>query len=154
MGQGEFCKVRPFILFQAEFEFIERDLIVNSAQILKDQNCLHFHIVTGYASNPDSSFFIPRIKGQCESQLEKLQFEKLFIYRPGLLRCHRSESRPLEYIARVFSNVFDLKNWWSIKVEDLAEVMINVAKNHQNLEDLSSKSVIVLEHQKIVSFKY
>ena len=121
---------------------------MNFAQILKNQNCTHFHIVTGYASNPDSSFFIPRIKGQCESQLEKLQFEKLFIYRPGLLRCQRSEFRPLEYIARLFSNVFDFKNWWSIKVEDLAEVMINVAKTPL---DYSSKSVIILEHQKIVS---
>ena len=93
-------------------------------------------------------------KGECESRLEKLHFDKLFIYRPGLLRCHRTESRPLEYIARVFSNIFDIKNWWSIKVEDLAQVMINVAKNHEHQADFILKPTNILEHGQIVSFKY
>ena len=140
-------------LLQKEFEFIERDLIVNCAQILKDSHCKHFHIVTGYASNPNSRFFIPRIKGECETKLEQLHFEKLFIYRPGLLLCHRLESRPLEYLARLFSNVFDLKYWWSIKVEDLAEVMINVAKNHENQADFILKQTNILEHRDIVALK-
>ena len=93
-------------------------------------------------------FFIPRIKGESEVKLKALEFEKLFIYRPGLLRCHRSESRPLEFIARIFSNVFDVKNWWSIKVEDLANVMIKVSKNTENYSSLN-----IFEHGEIVSMK-
>ena len=123
-------------------------MIVECAKILKENGCQHFHIVTGHASNPDSIFFIPRIKGESEMKLQDLQFEKLFIYRPGLLRCQRSESRPLESMARMFSNLFDVKDWWSIEVQDVADVIVRISKTHKNYNTLN-----ILEHRDIVSLK-
>ena len=54
----------------------------------------------------------------------------------------------MESIARLFSNLFDIKNWWSIRTEDLAKVMIKVAKNAENYNALN-----VFEHKDIVSMK-
>ena len=58
-------------------------------------------------------------------------FRSLTIYRPGLLRLadrrkfRREKSlRMLEWIARQFSGWFDWGDWWSIKTDDLAKVMI------------------------------
>ena len=58
-------------------------------------------------------------------------FRSLTIYRPGLLRLadrrkfRREKSfRMLEWIARQFSDWFDWGDWWSIKTDDLAKVMI------------------------------
>ena len=57
----------------------------------------------------------------------QMGFQTLFIYRPGLLRCIRTESRPMEYIARCISNVIDYSNWWSLSTEDLASVIVHVS---------------------------
>ena len=47
---------------------------------------------------------------------------------PGLLKCDREESRPLEFFARKVSNVIDKNNWWSVSTADLAQIMYYVSK--------------------------
>lgn len=128
-----------------QFEYVERDLIVNTATKLHFHGVLEFHLLSGFASNSKSWFFIPKIKGQCEEGLKAIGFPKLIIYRPGLLRCIRNESRPLESVARCISNILDSRyNVWSISTKDLATVMV-----WQSLQS-SSSDIFVLEHDQIV----
>ena len=96
--------------------------------------------MSGYASNPNSWFFIPRVKGECEEALKNLNFPKLTIYRPGLLRCSRNESRPLEFAARCLSNTFDKFDFWSISTLDLATAIVKTEQN---------QPILVLEHWQI-----
>ena len=46
-----------------------------------------------------------------------IEFDQLFIYKPGLLQCDREESRPLEFVARKVSTVLDRNRWWSISTQ-------------------------------------
>jgi hypothetical protein len=102
--------------------------------------------VSGFASNPDSWFFIPKIKGQCEELVKTLNFDNLIIYRPGLLRCQRNEHRFLESMAVSFSNWLDFKNWWSISTDDLAKVI--VLKSVQRLK----LPIYIFEHSEIIQY--
>lgn len=131
---------------RSEFEYIERDLIVKLCQKLHQNGVLEFHLVSGFASDSKSCFFIPKIKGQCEEAVGKIGFQKLVIYRPGLLRCIRNERRPLETLARYISNILDSKyNVWSISTTDLATVMVLTS-----LIPSSSSALTILEHGHIV----
>ncbi len=104
--------------------------------------------MTGFASHPESRFFIPRIKGECENLVKELGFAQLVIYRPGLLRCQRSETRFLESVARFISNWIDSqRNWWSISTDDLARVMIDQV-NHTDSVKARSFTKISLQQSK------
>ena len=105
--------------------------------------------MSGFASNSKSWFYIPKIKGQCENALIKMGFQTLFIYRPGLLRCIRTENRPMEYIARCISNVIDYYNWWSISTQDLASVIVRVSLDPSVYSN--SKEETIFEHGDITN---
>ena len=59
----------------------------------------------------------PYFIGECEDRLIDIEFDQLFIYKPGLLQCDREESRPLEFVARKVSTVLDRNRWWSISTQ-------------------------------------
>ena len=105
--------------------------------------------MSGFASHPRSNFFIPRIKGLAEEAVKRLDFARLVIYRPGLLRLeagrNREESRFLEGIARFVSDYADLGNWWSISTANLAQVICNKSI------DGDDSRLEVLDHAQIVA---
>ena len=103
--------------------------------------------VSGFASNPNSWFFIPKVKGQCEELIMGLEFHQLFVYRPGLLRCARNESRPVEYFARAISNFIDFQDFWSISTQKLAEVIVKIGSAS---DFKAGKIVRIFEHGEIV----
>merc|ERR1711971_960976 len=133
-----------------EFESVERDLIINCAKLFKESETdIQFHLVSGFASNSNSWFYIPKIKGQCEDALMQMGLKSLFIYRPGLLRCSRKENRPLEWMARCISNWIDFKNYWSISTQDLAKVVIQVSLDTSKYSIDNSNNVTLFEHGEI-----
>ncbi len=92
-------------------------------------------------------FFVPRVKGLAEEAVKAVGFESFVIYRPGLLRCDRHESRPLEAIARTVSDVFDWNDWWSVHVDDLACVVL-----HKAFDANDQWPVTILEHSEIAKY--
>lgn len=68
---------------------VDRDYVFNSAQLAKQGGCKQFHLLTSQGSNKNSWFLYPRTKGEVEEKVAQLGFEKLVIYRPGLLLCDR-----------------------------------------------------------------
>jgi hypothetical protein len=40
-------------------------------------------------------------------KVSELNFQRLVIYRPGLLLCDRNELRPLEFLAQTVCKLFD-----------------------------------------------
>lgn len=85
------------------FVKVDRDYVYESAQFAKEGGCKQFHLLTAQNANKDSWFLYPRTKGEVEEKVTQLGFEKLFIYRPGLLLCDRQV-----IISQMFTNVYRL----------------------------------------------
>ncbi|TRY71974.1 hypothetical protein TCAL_12666, partial [Tigriopus californicus] len=134
---------------RAEFIQVERNLVYRIGQVLKRDGCEEFHLVTGFMSNSSSRFFIPRVKGESEDLVAALQFQRLVIYRPGLLRCSRSEYRPWEHLAQWISSLVDFWNLWSISTDQLAEAMVEVVDMPANCLKTDRKDCHILEHKDI-----
>lgn len=65
----------------------------------KAGGCRWFGLVSSAGANATSSFLYARTKGQTEADMTALDLPQLAIFRPGLLLCARTESRPLERAA-------------------------------------------------------
>ena len=68
---------------------VDRDYVVESAKLAKNGGCKQFHLVTGQGSNKKSFFLYPKTKGEAEEAVSNLGFDRVSIYRPGLLICDR-----------------------------------------------------------------
>lgn len=71
------------------FARVDRDYVFEAAQLAKLGGCKQFHLLTAQNANKNSRFLYPRIKGEVEEKVSLLGFDRLFIYRPGLLLCDR-----------------------------------------------------------------
>ncbi|KAF2349542.1 NAD(P)-binding domain [Trinorchestia longiramus] len=103
---------------------VDRDYVLGAAELLKKAGCSHFHLVTAQGSNKDSMFLYPKIKGETEECTAEMKFDRLSIYRPGLLMCERRERRIFEGILQTFAKGFDWRNRFSVPVETVAKAMI------------------------------
>jgi len=63
-----------------------------------------FAIITSAGADDKSSVFYSRVKGEVESELRKLNFESLLIFRPSLLLGSRDEFRVSEEWAKKIMN--------------------------------------------------
>ena len=95
----------------------------------------------------------------CKYCLGTPGFEKIMIYRPGLLRLSRgmqmrrgNNFRLLEWMARQFCALFDWGDWLSISTDDLATVMVengldfedHLAHKHETKKVLKCKRMVHL----------
>jgi len=79
---------------------VDHDYVLMSAEIAKADKCKHFSLVSSQGANKNSTFLYPRTKGQAEEALKVIHFDRLSIYRPGVLMVDREESRPFEFAIR------------------------------------------------------
>ncbi|XP_013396045.1 oxidoreductase HTATIP2 [Lingula anatina] len=82
------------------FKRVDYDYVVNSGKMAKAGGCKHFHLVSSQGADKNSFFLYPKTKGLAEEALTNMSFDRLSIYRPGVLMCNRQESRPGEAIFR------------------------------------------------------
>jgi len=127
---------------KAGFIKVDHDYVLESAKLLKDSNCPEFHLLTSRGANVNSWFLYPQTKGQVEEDVKQLGFDKLTIYRPGLLLCDRIEHRGGEKFARWVASWFSQPTSWSVPTKMVASAMVS--------NSLSSVSSSVLEHSDIV----
>jgi uncharacterized protein YbjT (DUF2867 family) len=80
---------------QAAFRTVDHDVVAGFAQAAAAAGVRRMVTVSSVGADPDSSNFYLRIKGEMESALEGLGFERLDILRPGLLRGERRGDRRL-----------------------------------------------------------
>ena len=92
----------------------------------------------------------------CKYCLGTRGFEKIMIYRPGLLRLSRGRQRRrgnnfrvLEWMARQFCALFDWGDWLSISTDDLSTVMVANSLDLEDCLDVDGGTAI-LEHSDIV----
>ncbi|KAB7497664.1 Oxidoreductase HTATIP2 [Armadillidium nasatum] len=106
------------------FVKVDRDYVYEAAKLLKVNNCPHFNLVTSGGADINSSFLYMKTKGEVEKMVTDLDFERLSIFRPGLLLCEREQSRPFEKILQLVAKGFDWRSKLSISVETVAHAMV------------------------------
>lgn len=112
---------------QKEFE-VDFTFNLNFARKAKENDIKNYVLVSSIGANANSRIFYPRMKGELDEVVAKLNFTNLAILRPSSLTGNRKEKRPAEIISIPvlhFLTRFILKKYRPIKDETIAEAMIN-----------------------------
>ncbi len=114
---------------------IDHDYQYQFAKTAKENNVHTFVLVSSAMATPTARFFYPRMKGQLESAVTKLEFPKLIILRPPTLERKKSD-RPMERVAvrllRFFNRIGLLKSQQPMDTALLATAMRAMVKQLQN----------------------
>lgn len=87
-----------------------------------------FVLVSSAGANPNSLLFYPRMKGELEFAVEKLNFGPLIIIRPSILEGSRAEKRTGEKVALAVSRIVTsvlFRKYRPIRARAVAQAMIN-----------------------------
>ena len=94
---------------QSAFATLDRDAVIAFATAAKAAGARQFLVVTSVGANADARNFYLRTKGEAEAGVNAAGFERIDIFRPGLLRGNRQgTSRPGEGIMMALSPITDL----------------------------------------------
>ena len=94
---------------QAAFRAVDFDLVVDFARAARDGGARHMIVISSVGADAGSRNFYLRTKGEMERALEALDFERLDIVRPGLLRGERGGARrPGERLGIIVSPLLNL----------------------------------------------
>merc|ERR1719500_1774892 len=127
------------------FVKVDHDYVLAAATLLKQAGCPEFHLLTSTGAKASSWLLYPSTKGKVEEAVKRLGFNKLSIYRPGLLLCARNKTRFFEEIFQTVSRAVDRAGWWSVTTEVVARVMVDNSVTRQ------SSGAEILEHMDIVT---
>ena len=133
---------------KAAFRAVDYDMVVNAALLAAQAGVLHFSVVSAIGAHAKSFFFYNRVKGEMEDALQKIGFQRLSIYRPGLILADRTEHRPGEKMAAaVFPLLEKLfpSRYRSIQAGTIAKAMLlNSIKTDEGVEVLQNGDMEVL----------
>ncbi|EMY69082.1 hypothetical protein [Leptospira vanthielii] len=113
-----------------KFREIDYEYPLLAAKQAKEKRVPGFYIITAMGSDPNSTIFYNRVKGEIETELRKLQFPFLGIFRPSLLIGEREEVRVGEKVGEFLGNLIPfgllgLKKYKPIPGEFVAKSMIH-----------------------------
>ena len=89
------------------FRAVDHDMVVAVAQSARKAGTARFVLVSSVGADPHARGLYLRVKGQVEAAVAALDFARVDVLRPGLLRGKRAERRILERLAMVASPVTD-----------------------------------------------
>lgn len=133
---------------EAAFRAVDEKLVLACASAAKAARVPRCIVVSSVGANAGAKNFYLRVKGEVEAALTKLDFDRLDILHPGLLRGPRAERRPAEKLAMLATPVTDLllhgglRRFRSVSAETMAEAILN-------LSTLAPKGRFVHEHDAI-----
>lgn len=103
------------------------------AELAANNRIPTYILVSSAGANAQSSMFYPRMKGELDEAVAKLDFQHICILRPSILDGNREEKRMAEKISIKITKVlfrFFFRKYRPIKDEIVAQAMIN-ASLHQ-----------------------
>ncbi|MGV4413986.1 NAD(P)H-binding protein [Chryseobacterium sp. T1] len=120
----------------------------NFAKVAKENMVEDFILVSSEGASSTSKIFYSRMKGELEEAIKQLKFDKLTIFKPGMLQRPNS-NRATENIAlkliKALNKLGILRSQKPLPTETLAQAMIVASK-------IKSKSYSEIIGQNIVSF--
>ncbi|MCJ2177943.1 NAD(P)H-binding protein [Novosphingobium sp. 2580] len=120
---------------QEAFRAIDHDLVRFCAEAALAAGIEHMIVVSSVGAERASRNFYLSVKGEMEQALSRLDFRRLDILQPGLLRGPRDERRPLEAAAQILAPLADwtvlhgkYRRYRSISARKLARVILALAQ--------------------------
>lgn len=83
------------------FSRVDHDYPVRLGEVTKQAGSKVYALVSAVGANSQSRIFYNKVKGQTETDLGKLGFPHLGIFRPSMLLGERFENRPAERMGQV-----------------------------------------------------
>ncbi|CAB4386888.1 NAD(P)-binding protein [Rhizophagus irregularis] len=124
------------------FVKIDKDYVINAAKLIRQQNPsedLHFLYCSSAGANPKSSFLYMKTKGEIEQELTEIGFNKVTIFRPGVLKADRVRYnfRYIELLFVLFVNLIDyvIPRKAIVHVDVVGRAMRKVATEEVEFED-------------------
>ena len=110
---------------------VDYDYQYQFAKTAKENEVDDYILVSSYGANPKSKIFYSRMKGELEQSVKDLHFNKVTIFKPGMLE-RKDTSRPGEVLGGKiikFANKFGiLTHQKPLPTDVLAQAMINSSK--------------------------
>ncbi|MCP9769009.1 NAD-dependent epimerase/dehydratase family protein [Lacihabitans sp. LS3-19] len=119
------------------FRKVDFEYPLVTAQLAKNKGVGKYAIVTAMGADKSSAIFYNKVKGEIESELEKLNFPSLGIFRPSMLLGERKEFRLGEKIGQMAMKALAFlipANYKAIQGSKVAEAMVKFSKQTQNSE--------------------
>ena len=116
------------------FKMVDLDYPLELARIMLEKNAEKYLLVSAIGASTRSLFFYSRVKGEVESEIRRLGYPGLVIFRPSLLLGDRKENRTGEDIAKRAYGFLDkifigpLKKYKGIHAGTVAACMRRMAK--------------------------
>jgi len=117
------------------FRAVDLDLVLAVARAARAAGTRQAIVVSSVGADAASRNFYLSVKGETESALTALNFARLDILRPGLLRGHRRGApRPAEAIGQIVAPLIDplllgsLAKYRSIRARDVAAAILALAQ--------------------------
>lgn len=114
---------------------VDFDYQYEFAKAAKENNVDDYILVSAYGSNPKSKIFYSKMKGELEEAVKKLHFNKITIFKPGMLERKDSERTGEVLGSRIikFANTLGLfESQKPLPTDVLAKAMINSSKIKSN----------------------
>ncbi|SEM84274.1 NAD(P)H-binding [Chryseobacterium taichungense] len=114
---------------------VDFDYQYEFAKAAKENNVTDYILVSAYGANPKSKIFYSKMKGELEEAVKKLHFEKITIFKPGMLERKDSDRTGEVLGSRIikFANKLGLlESQKPLPTDILAKAMINSSKIKSN----------------------
>ncbi|WP_339697710.1 NAD(P)H-binding protein [uncultured Marixanthomonas sp.] len=111
------------------YKKIDYGIPVTAAKLAKQNSISKFIVISALGSNPESSVFYNKVKGEMECDVLQQNISETYILQPSLIGGDRSENRTGESIAQFFAKVFGFlipKKYKMIEPETIAKAMQNL----------------------------
>ncbi|NJN24736.1 MAG: NAD-dependent epimerase/dehydratase family protein [Cyclobacteriaceae bacterium] len=121
------------------------------ARITYQHGATQFSLVSSSGASEKSLFYYSRVKGEIETAVCQIDFEKIDIFRPSLLLGKRPEKRPGENAGAVVAKLVNpflvgsAKKYRAIQAETVAIAMVAVAEDQ-------NRGVRILESDTIAQY--
>jgi uncharacterized protein YbjT (DUF2867 family) len=121
---------------EAAFFAVDHDAVVSFARAAGAAGARHFMMVSSVGAHAGSRNFYLATKGKAEASVQAVGFDRIDVFRPGLLRGQRSGAfRPAERFGVFIAPLTDiltprvLDHYRSIAAQDVATAMAKLAGN-------------------------
>ena len=114
---------------------VDYDYQYEFAKAAKENDVEDYILVSAYGANPQSKIFYSKMKGELEDAVRKLHFNKITIFKPGMLERKDSERSDEVLGSRIikFANKIGLlESQKPLPTDVLAKAMINSSKIKSN----------------------
>lgn len=124
---------------------VDHDYPLQLAKITKENGAESFLLVSALGADKTSSFYYNQVKGHIENDIESLNFESYYIFRPSLLLGDRNESRAGEDAAKVVYRWFGFlipQKYKGIEGKTVAKAMQHFAKGGESGKHIKESAVM------------